>query len=385
MKVENTVWYVEARSKTNPCADGKFDSCGSAVAVCLKERAEGSAAKCYLLTCAHVVRGKDAEGKEGFGPILEDILVWRPGSGFTRVPQNRKAGERVEGAHLAKIVGDLPTGDVKEAERYGANDWVLLEFDQLAIATTELGVDGWAEPAALGLKVIGYPAGAGKAGDIVQPTTVGLLVRRGVADGIITLTGPGRPRPGMSGGGLFNWNGTFAGLHRSSVDPAIQNRAVSSTQIRRRLEERYEICKPPSSDQIPPRRIAIGSVVALLAVVFLIWLLRPTKEIDAAQFVKTWAAPNSIEAMTQNYIQDSHRLTGTCKIKERTATYYTLYWPGDDVDPQFGFISVAPKSTIALDRPLDNARLKFSGRIATIALNVGVTVVNADCEEIEQK
>src|SRR5262249_12759577 len=71
-------------------------------------------------------------------------------------------------------------------------------------------------------------------GDLVEPAIAGEFKRQGVEPGLVRTTGS-ETRPGMSGGGLFNADGGFVGLHRSRIDAAIKQHAIAATYLQEQL------------------------------------------------------------------------------------------------------------------------------------------------------
>jgi hypothetical protein len=101
------------------------------------------------------------------------------------------------------------------------------------------------------LKIVGFPGGAGllahkntshfwEMGDLVESADPGSFQQKRTPDaGMLKLDGPDETRPGMSGGGIFDANDCFVGLHRSATDAAMVRGAISSDQIKTWLAPRH--------------------------------------------------------------------------------------------------------------------------------------------------
>ena len=235
------VWYIEAKPKNGPVA-----STGSAVAIRLRKKAaDGLApnpAKTYLLTCAHVLREKDGNGEVCSG----GILAWRPGVGCT-------AGQ----AKVVRIKTDIKQLALETAvQQNAADDWIILEFDDLRSASAADAVCTWSDPAEqTNCVVFGYPAGRSSFADngIVKPTGSSCTVRS-LDIGVICFNGTDA-RPGQSGGGVFRQHATradFVGIHRDRVDDRLQLHGVAAVHIRNVLfEQGFEVAPCLCDSQKP--------------------------------------------------------------------------------------------------------------------------------------
>jgi hypothetical protein len=219
-----------------------LQSLGSGVVVALQNAEGRPQIKNYLLTCAHVIR--DAAGR---GPIFNEILCWKPGRGYVRVPNRTRGDADQVAAALAEVHELSPSGLSPEGSQLEADDWALLEIQDptfqaetpVALSTEELGEGK--------LTVIGYAGGAGldnnrfwKNGHVVQPLApTGFIPSLlNVTPGLIRYTGPDETRAGLSGGAVVDARGRLVGLHRSATDPTMERHGVSAAHIRRRLAER---------------------------------------------------------------------------------------------------------------------------------------------------
>jgi hypothetical protein len=102
----------------------------------------------------------------------------------------------------------------------------------------------------LKLKIYGFPGGAGhiadkgrghywETGDKVESAEPGSFMQTRTPDaGMLKLDGPDETRPGMSGGGIFDSEGVFVGIHRSVTDIALARNAISAEHIRHWLMAR---------------------------------------------------------------------------------------------------------------------------------------------------
>src|SRR5262249_27316905 len=145
---ENTIWYVEATSSE----PGRSE--GSAVAIRLKRKGVQEVPRTYLLTCAHVVRGTSKDRKPGFGPVLSQLRVWAPYTGYNDA--QAKTAKSV-----TKIKPNLTLDEVIQAERSNASDdWVVLEIDDPQASTAAPAVREWADSDFAGdFWICGYPGG----------------------------------------------------------------------------------------------------------------------------------------------------------------------------------------------------------------------------------
>jgi hypothetical protein len=256
------IWYIESRAFNE--VDGKPAKIpsgvvkGSGVVVRLEEleleERDGQSFwkpkdpprfKKYLLTCAHVVREFE-QRNSGWGPLLGEILCWRPGGHYSHWQTNdvrpRFSGESdAIGALKAKVFRApiLDLGTVNLARATAPNDWVLLEvedgitgsIDQAAAAECWGGLSEESKD----LAVIGYPGGdyAWKHNEKVIPhTSDGFRVMRIDQAGHVSLVGQDETRPGMSGGAIFDASGALVGLHRGVSDKTLEFQPVPATVIR---------------------------------------------------------------------------------------------------------------------------------------------------------
>lgn len=247
----SAIWYVRASSTS-----GRELSEGSAVAVRLNRIGDPHSARTYLLTCGHVVRGTSADGQPGFGPVLKNIRVWAPKTGFSDA-----------GSAEAKVHSHIKSpaqGDVPLAERANvAEDWLVLEIGDPQSAAAAPAVTQWAGTEEQGpFRIYGYPGGSlSFPREIVVPTLAPeAFPQRDVHQGVLRLTGSGT-RPGISGGGVFTEQHLFAGIHRARADDALQLHAVWARHILNRLMEvGFEVTVAPASSKasIPQSGVSNG-------------------------------------------------------------------------------------------------------------------------------
>lgn len=224
---ENTIWYLEVRHGDDA------RSSGSAVAIRLRKEGEAESARTYLLTCAHVLRGKSADGRLGYGPPSTHIRAWKPDSGF-----DASKGEdmRVFAHSNAYSAEDIP----HDARNGVADDWVLLEFANASLSNNVDAVRTWPDDdlADGEYEIIGYPGGPPFTDDIVRPVNLPTLQIQKESNGVLTSIGS-NTRPGTSGGGIFHSESkVFAGLHRSRIDSQLRIEGISARKIHQHLEER---------------------------------------------------------------------------------------------------------------------------------------------------
>ena len=274
------VWYVEARAGNDP---NSAPNMGSAVVVSVrrakpKDERDQSPQRKYLLTCGHLIRSDDEDGTQGWGPTLEEILVWPPGKGFTRPSdvQGRSIGTS-PGAFRARL-SDVINDPLTSEQRLPQNDWVLLEVESDEFQAAECVGDIEAADSEM-LEIIGYPGGAGgwRSGDLVENLSSGNFTQqRSPNPGMLRLSGAGETRPGMSGGGVFDSVGRLAGLHRSRTVSDLEIGAISSNRIQKALRSAgYEIVSgQPRRKAVAwnRRRFVIGiSILSVLALVYFLF------------------------------------------------------------------------------------------------------------------
>lgn len=226
-----TIWFVKASRN-----GVKEENEGSAVAVRLQKLGKPQTAETYLLTCAHVVRGKSAAGFEGYGDVLP-IRVWPPDVGFNEV-------EASEARIIDEMIGRLPT-DRKNA----ADDWVVLKILKSQHASAAPTVRSWAAAESQDFRIYGYLGRQSLTNSMVIPKPMPErypFLRE--VHGEIVLSGDGT-RCGISGGGVFATStGNFVGIHRARHDDIRQLYAVSAYHIKNRLYELgYEPAIPAPS------------------------------------------------------------------------------------------------------------------------------------------
>ena len=256
---QNVVWYIESRplsgERDKPSyAPANPAAMGSGVVVEIeqldknREPFDSRKIRKYLLTCAHVVRQSATDGAMGWGAMLEEIHCWQPGLGYSRTyPNSRRSGKQ-PGVAEARVSDLSPCGamlnDVPCELRSPNNDWVFLDIQDPDFQTVP-SVRQWSTVApGVYLKIIGFPGGAGRPTDrgrghfwdttaIVQSVTSEFFRQtRTPEHGLLKLDGPDETRPGMSGGGVFDAQGRFVGIHRSSTDVAMEREGVSAAWIK---------------------------------------------------------------------------------------------------------------------------------------------------------
>lgn len=219
---ESVSWFIQGSSPGDPGTQG------SAVAVRLRRAEED--AKTYLLTCAHVVRGSSPE--PGAGAVHKTLRAWRAGSGFT--PDQARVLRVVASEH------DRLDEQIAIDERGASFDWILLEIADKNEAKAAPVIPLWARPNPVGkFSVCGYPGGEESFWrGVVKPTILEhALILHDSYLGALRLNGD-ETRPGMSGGGLFDSDGVFVGIHRSKFDTQRKLEALSADFIRQRLKEK---------------------------------------------------------------------------------------------------------------------------------------------------
>jgi hypothetical protein len=226
---KKVIWFLEGTAEEGTVM-------GSAVAVRL--RRYGERPKTYLLTCAHVVRGATLDGPpvKGAGPVSKDLRGWRSGAGHT--PAQARS--------LRVVARGTPESDDDELlkeHRATAYDWVLLEIENELTAEASPAVPDWAGAEPIGpISIWGFPGGRRFREDKVEPIRTYDSLMPDAIDGCVVHDGAmevvgDTSRPGMSGGGLFDSEGRFAGLHQSKRDKELRLVAVAADHIRLRLQE----------------------------------------------------------------------------------------------------------------------------------------------------
>ncbi|WP_020467599.1 trypsin-like serine peptidase [Singulisphaera acidiphila] len=219
------------------------------MAIRLKRQGDQEVPRTYLLTCAHVVRGTSKDRKPGFGPVLSQLRVWAPDTGYNDA--QAKTAKIV-----MKIKPNLTLEEVIQAERSNASDdWVVLEIDDPQASTAAPAVREWADSDLTGdFRIYGYPGGTlSFSQGMVNPTrTPDSFSYRDEFQGVVRLLGDGT-RPGISGGGVFRKDDEkFVGIHRAREDDTLRLNAVSVRTIRQRLEEQgYLVVNSPSRPPAP--------------------------------------------------------------------------------------------------------------------------------------
>ena len=271
--LQNVVWYIEASSSANAASSPK---CGSAVAIWLKHKDDHNVGQRYLLTTAHVVRGVAKDGAEGAGPLYDQILAWKPGKGYTRVGErtSSESGRGVSGSIFAKPVERIcvTSGDLPDEARAAADDWILLQVDDVNFKNTAHCIYGLAANDVSDICIVGYPGCAGdwRTGDPVVAHHSRSFRLENDEDGVLHLVGPEESEPGMSGGGVFDQRGRLVGIHRSKAAARKQFRSISAKHIAGKLSALdYTVIEPPVvSGEEPERpwpvRIVLGLAIALL-------------------------------------------------------------------------------------------------------------------------
>jgi hypothetical protein len=335
--------------------------------------------------------------------------VWQPESGFTKATdyQDRLSRAELPGAFIAALVHcPWPSGDVPLQSRYGADDWALLEICNDEISAAAPSIHGCAEPKGGGISVVGYPGGSShwKAGEVIRPMkSLDFRVDK-QSNGVLILHGPEEVRAGMSGGGVFNAEGHLVGLHRSSIDSALQNRAVSAVHVRDQLSVLgYEWLVPQdvhddNSDGKGGSRsrrwwilsAVLSAILAIIVTITAIVMLQPSRRtVDASDFFSMWQE-NTTVVMQELYV-DKCRLKGACKIKEVYSTHYILYRPvvmsdgttGWNATGKLGWITVDPTGDIPPEPPAPNSVLHFEGNVKSVTEYLGVFVSDAKITIIE--
>ncbi|MEO0768494.1 MAG: trypsin-like peptidase domain-containing protein [Cyanobacteria bacterium J06649_4] len=234
---KNTIWYVEVDHS------GEMNKlCGSAVAIRLQKINDPHSAKTYLITCSHVLRGKDESGKKGFGTVSSKIQAWAPGNGYSKRQAKAVSISNIKPIDYAEVS--------PEDQDNAADDWVVLEFEDNSYGISVDYVKQWAKEYAKKnvYLIIGFPGGSASFShrDVVKPSCSIDHQYHEECNGILTLTGD-ETRLGNSGGGVFqSQSKSFIGIHRARSTPTRQVYAISAKKIRNRLRElNYE---PSNSD-----------------------------------------------------------------------------------------------------------------------------------------
>jgi hypothetical protein len=256
-QLSECIWYVEA-GPWEKQQDGTLQraSRGSAVAVELllhQSNQEVPTARKFLLTCGHVVRefapkeetppGKEPPPLQGWGKARDEIRCYRHGSGYTPTHLLKEGSDSYHGfaAHVHEL-SRHGLDAVPAKERIDFNDWVLLVVeDERFQAQPAVPLWGTVQDDEERLSALGFPGGAGVREAItasgLECTRSEGFRRRGGPAGVLSLNGPDKTLPGMSGCGYFSEKtGAFAGLHRAVDKPRKIFYAVPSVEIAEHLE-----------------------------------------------------------------------------------------------------------------------------------------------------
>lgn len=278
---QNVIWYIEARPWNGTVDAPGFAptdpyTMGSGTVVELEQLDENGKSysilksKKYLLTCGHVVRQDTSGGCRGWGSLLNEIICWQPGKGYSRTyPNQRKSGIH-PGAWKARVSEFSPygeiLGEIPEDMRTPQNDWVLLEIDDpLFQAMPAVKQWGAVVDKISFLNIIGFPGGAGlhnqhqnghfwDTNDLIESTTSQYFQQNRMPEaGMLKLTGPDETRPGMSGGGTFDTGYFFVGIHRSATDAALVRSSISAIYIQEWLFKNWKLrpIRHYSLDSVP--------------------------------------------------------------------------------------------------------------------------------------
>ena len=285
---ENTIWYVEASD------GGGYTTCGSAVAIRLRKLDEPRSAATYLISCAHVLRGRAQDGSAGFGRLLPTVHAWPPDFAY-----HQDYGKKVR--IDASIKPLLPPGDVPLAKRTDvADDWVVLKFEDDSDYSHTDAVREWVAHDSEGqnYRIFGFPGGKSAFSDdnIVSPTKIPDYFQvRNDSNGVLTSQGD-QTRPGTSGGGVFEANdNAFAGIHQSRINSTIQVRAVSAKKIRDKL---YELGYEPVDTYESPNTDDSNDANLLSSDL----LLPSTSPVESVPDIKIWLeiASNAISHVSSH-------------------------------------------------------------------------------------
>lgn len=223
----STIWYIEASR-----ADGSETNCGSGTAIWLQKIEPPEVNRRYLLTCAHVVRGNvsgsSAKDKEaGYGPLLPNIEVWAPNTGFGP-PSMIKAKIATEIRSVEPNVVPL------EKRGNAADDWLVLQLENDQASQAMDTVRNWDQGAAGTVVVLGYPGGVKSFRRNKVIPRKSQLSFCDLHHGVVRLNGV-EARRGMSGGGVFDSQNRLIGIHRARQDDNMQCYAVSIKTILEQL------------------------------------------------------------------------------------------------------------------------------------------------------
>lgn len=278
---EKVVWYLESTLPNGEKVEG------SAVAIRLqpivkdandRQRRDPGTARTYLLTCAHVLRGRSADGNNGFGKLVseESIRAWMPGTG-----RNDEQAKRVRiSAAIRRVdVDEIPVS----MRSVPVDDWVVLELldEYTSRAADALYASDFLEtpPSPGRFRVVGYPAGAAShSHGVVTSTTTGPFAYKDSHLGLLRLVGT-ESAAGMSGGGVFldicgegqgEQRFVFCGLHRARQYDTLQLHSVSAGTVLKYFNSDavpFELCreKPPEIGKPPAGPTGFWTRRSLLA------------------------------------------------------------------------------------------------------------------------
>lgn len=382
---ENTIWYIEARSENNIGTE-EYNSCGSAVAIWLKEMEINQPGKRYLLTCAHVIVNNETKN------FFPEIRAWQPGKGYGC----RNAGFKVIPL-LSPFMGTEKV-QIEDLQYSPANDWVVLEFEEEKDNSTHdqkilnsnpkarldrntvseladivagapsiqklsssskilnfgfvrylirhfLSLFGYS----ISHEIIGYPGGE----RIWTPRSVVLPKReRGFIflnedNGIIEANGISANN-GMSGGGVFSSWGEFLGIHRSSIGIAGTVRSVSSLHIQQQLGavgiEVYEPGELPLVIKFKRKLFRASVILALFSLLFvgIWWYLTFPNKVSLGRLHEIGERYCDPEVMNKLYSANSPLIRRSYLLEIKNAEII-------DNKPSFGYVIKNPQITVELE------------------------------------
>ena len=237
-RIQKTVWYIEAEFETAPT------QCGSAVLVELIDfREPNSRPQKFLLSCKHVTTrveySKTTREYEYGEP--KRIRCWPPG---------REYHPNSDDGFL--VVHELDLGQRLNLTSFtSADDWVLLDFEsadklnEIETVTAQWNLDENKIPTSE-LTIVGYPDGPKTRDGIAKiiNTAIQDRTRSTELDKFSFSVDTLETKNGMSGGGCFDSDGVFVGLHREGNDRGIERFEIRVDWIASELEPKFVPVEP---------------------------------------------------------------------------------------------------------------------------------------------
>ena len=256
-----------------------------------------------------------------------------------------------------------------------ASDWVLLEIDDPSFyhqpAIRALGDEQPLKDKTL--TVTGFPFGAGTIAErqeaeaqgrgkdypfwkdgrpVLAATAKSFRPADHAEPGMLDYEGPEETRPGMSGGGIFDDDRAFVGIHRSNSDPTMRRGAVRAESIARFLRDTHRMEFSPGTTPrhdhwyrrtiVKRSLIAAGACAFLLLVTFWLW-------------PKPVPVPNPIELKV--YVSHHTEKRGPIPVAGLKVAFESDQWSGISTDGETDSDGLAVIKFMPNSRPAPGDRI----------------------------